>query len=71
MYLNQMSLTLGQHSYSATLSQPAVLALPPHVHVHLTAAAALTVIHSLFSHTAPEKTCSEKESRDLKVHQQT
>lgn len=52
-------LTLSQHPDGPTLPQPAVLALPPHVHVHLTAAAALTVIHGLFSHAAPEETCRE------------
>lgn len=58
----QMPLTLSQHSHSATLPQSAVLALPPHVHVHLTATTTLTVIHSLFSHAAPEETCSDAET---------
>lgn len=50
------SLTLSQHPHSTALPQPTVLALPPHVHVHLTAAPTLTVIHSFFSHTTPEET---------------
>lgn len=52
------SLTLSQHSHGTALPQPAVLALPPHVHVHLTASATLTVIHSLLSHATPKETWS-------------
>lgn len=57
-----MCLTLSQHPYGTTLPQTAVLALSPHVHVHLTAAATFTVIHGLFSHASPEEPCGGKET---------
>lgn len=50
-------LTLRQHPHRAALPEPAVLALPPHVHVHLAAAAALAAVNGLFGHAAPEETC--------------
>lgn len=48
-------LTFGQHANSAALPQPAVLALPAHVHVHLTGPATLAAVHRLLGHTAPEE----------------
>ena len=49
------SLTFSQHAHGTTLPQTAVLTLPPHVHVHLTASATLAAIHCLLGHAPPEE----------------
>lgn len=57
-----MVLTLCQHAHLFALPEPAFLALPAHVHVHLAGPPTLTLVHSILRDTSPEEPCREEDS---------
>lgn len=52
---NAAILTFCQHAHLLALSQPALLAFPAHVHVHLTVSATLAFVHSVFGDAPSEE----------------